>query len=120
MARGGSRPGAGRPKGKQPKWFPKDNFEPSLPQTKEEIKDAAANADMSPLDFMLKHMRDEAQPLEFRARMAVSAAPFVYGRAGEKGGKKGEKDEAAKKAASGRFASAPGPKVVPIHSITKA
>jgi len=34
--------------------------------------------DCTPLDFMLAIMRDSAQPMKRRTRMAVAAAPFVH------------------------------------------
>lgn len=112
MARGGSRPGAGRPKGRKPKWYPPDEgAPPTPPETREEVATAAEQEDISPLDYMLRVMRDPAEPKERRDKMAQLAAPFVHAKAGEKGGKKAEKEEAAKKAAT-RFAPAPGPKIV--------
>lgn len=113
MARGGSRIGAGRPKGKKPKWYP-DKGEPvPPPETKEEIHDAAKQENISPLEYMLRIMRDPEQSKDRRDKMAQLAAPFVHARAEAKGGKKAEQDEAAKRAAS-RFAPGAGPKVVPM------
>jgi len=62
----------------------------------------------TPLEFMLRIMNDPNEPEEFRARMAVSSAPFCHARVGEGLGKKEEKNERAKTAGAGRFrASAP-------------
>ena len=63
---------------------------------------------------MLKIMDDPNEPKDFRARMAQAAVPFVLARADAKGGKKAEKEEAAKEAGTGRFAPSPGQKAVPI------
>lgn len=119
MPRGGYRPGAGRPKGKQPKWFPKDKVIDAQPTTNEEIKQevssAVSSSDITPLEYMLKVMRDETQPKDRRDRMAALAAPFCHSRAGEKGGKKQEREAAAKEAGKGRFGAMSGPKVVNIN-----
>lgn len=118
MARGGYRPGAGAKKG-VPRGKGKAKTIKSEVSKKQEVVPAevvtgAEQENLTPLEFMIKHMNDPKNPTEFRARMAQAAAPFVHPRAGEKGGKKAEKDEAAKKAGSGRFSVAPGPKVVNI------
>jgi putative hemolysin len=62
----------------------------------------------TPLEFMLRIMNDPNEPEEFRARMATSAAPFCHVRKGEGAGKKEEKNERAKTAGAGRFASMAG------------
>ena len=115
MARGGARPGAGRPKGRKPDWMPKkaDEKRP-VPETKAEIKATAIEDGISPLDLMLSLMRDEEQPLDLRIKMAQLAAPFVHQKPGElSGGKKGEQAVKAAKAAN-RFAPATAPNVIPI------
>jgi hypothetical protein len=66
LARGGSRPGAGRPKG-------------AATVKTREIADAAAASGESPLDFLLRIMRtseDEAKQLD----AAKAAAPYVHPR----------------------------------------
>ena len=114
MARGGYRPGAGRPKGKKsekggkptkarPKQAKKN---PEIPS---DIVAEAAAENMLPLDYMLKVMRDPEADLARRDRMATAAAPFVHPRKGEGAGKKEDKEERAKKAGSGRFAPAAPP-----------
>jgi len=113
MPRGGYRPGAGRPKGKEPKWMPKECVnEEAPPQTKEEIEEAAAAENMSPVDYMLKVMRDTSVPSDRRDRMAIAAAPYVCQKANEKVGKKVQQAEAAKEVGSGFFRPMQGPKVV--------
>lgn len=61
---------------------------------------------MDPLTYMLKVMNDPSEDKEMRARMATAAAPYCHPRKGEgaAGGKKQEKDDAAKRAGSGRLA----------------
>jgi phage terminase small subunit len=80
----------------------KKGEKPEIPQ---DILDDAKAANMTPLDYMLMVMRDEKVESERRDRMAVSAAPYVHSRKGEGLGKKQEKDDKAKAAGSGKFAS---------------
>jgi hypothetical protein len=47
--------------------------------TAEKAAEVAASG-LSPLDFMLKLMRDEEQPLPLRADAAKNAAPYVHPR----------------------------------------
>lgn len=95
MAKGGYRPGAGRPKGSRNK---------TRIETPADIQRAAAYENMTPLDYMLMVMNDKAVDVERRDRMAVSAAPYCHSRKGEGLGKKQEKDEKAKAAGGGKFA----------------
>ena len=60
---------------------------------------------VTPLEVMLKGMRDPNEPKETRYRLAIAAAPFIHPRKGEGMGKKEEKNERAKKAGGGNFAS---------------
>lgn len=105
MARGGYRPGAGRPKGsrsvKEGGAVPAD------------IRRAAREAKLSPLEYMLGVMNDEDAAPERRDRMAIAAAPFVHARASDEApGKKERQAAAARAAATGRFAPPPPPKLV--------
>lgn len=102
MARGGYRPGAGRPVGtvKQPRTT-------KQPATKQK-KVVAASVSVpvrskTPLEYMLDIVNDETVDEARRDRLAIAAAPFVHARAGE-GGKKDERLTAAKKVATGKFA----------------
>lgn len=74
MARGGARPGAGRPKGVKTL---KENRK-SIPA---DIRSAARAAKVSPLDYMLAVMNDEEADPARRDRMAQAAAPFVHPKA---------------------------------------
>ena len=65
--------------------------------------------ELLPLDYMLKIMNDPSEDKDMRARMAQAAAPYCHARKGEGQGKKDEKDDRAKKAASGKYAPAPAP-----------
>lgn len=65
MARGGKRPGAGRPSG-------------ATTRKTREIADKAAEEGITPLDYMLKVLRDESQETKRRDAMAVAAAPYLH------------------------------------------
>lgn len=95
MAKGGYRPGAGRPKGSRNK---------TRIETPADIQSAAAYKNMTPLDYMLKVMRDPREDAGRRDRMAIAAAPYCHSRKGEGLGKKQEKDDKAKAAGGGKFA----------------
>ncbi len=107
MARGGFRPGAGRPKtassgsSKNEDGFPSD------------IVRAAEKSEMSPLDYMLNVMRNDQADQARRDRMAIAAAPFVHARADvATDGKKAQRQANAEQAASsGKFAASPAPRV---------
>ena len=105
MARGGFRPGAGRPPGSK------------------KLKAGAAPVDVvapprepagpkkNPLEYMLSVMNDPTVSEERRDRLAIAAAPFVHPRAGA-AGKKDERAERAKAVGTGKFAPPPAPKLV--------
>lgn len=67
MARGGVRPGSGRPKG-------------SATKMNEEARKAALSSGISPLDFLLAAMRDDRQEFDTRIDAAKAAAPYVHAR----------------------------------------
>lgn len=98
MPRGGSRPGSGRKKlvvTVEPR--------PSNVQaTHEDPVGDVVPSDKTPLDYMLSVMNDPGAEERLRAQMAVAAAPYMHPKMGE-GGKKDVKQDAAKKAASGKF-----------------
>ena len=97
MGSGGKRPGAGRPKGTKA-----EKPDTIIPDTTEMT--------MAPLDFMLMVMNDVTASPSLRIRMAIAAAPFVHLRKGVVGtGKKAQRQERAKKAGSGKFASSAPP-----------
>jgi len=97
MARGGLRPGAGRPKGVKtitPKT--RCNPEKSLPDP-DIVRAAIANG-LSPLEYMLAVMRDEDADQVRRDRMAMAAAPYCHPRMADdqRVGKKEVRKEKAK------------------------
>ena len=105
MAKGGYRPGAGRPKGSRSKSKAKA-------ETMGDIKAAAASENLTPLEYMLRIMRDPNEDADRRARMAIAAAPFCHARKGERSGKE-DKADRAKAAGKGKFApSAPPIKLI--------
>ncbi len=116
MARGGYRPGAGRPKGakgnKVSGSVEKSRGEkPTLPA---DVAAEAAAENLTPLDYMLKVMNDATIKDDVRRdRMAIAACPFIHARPSEGNGKKQDKGERAKAAGLGKFApSAPPLKLV--------
>lgn len=98
MARGGYRPGAGRPTGTTKKQKQKDT---------ENMTSAAAEG-KTPLEYMLSVMNDADADEARRDRMAIAAAPFVHSRAVDVG-KKDAKQDAASKVMQNRFAVPPAP-----------
>lgn len=67
MARGGKRVGAGRPTG-------------AATQLTREIADKAAAGGETPLEYMLRIMRDNGQETPIRNDMAKAAAPYIHPR----------------------------------------
>ncbi len=67
MTAGGAWPGAGRPKG-------------GANRLNDEARRAALAGGLSPLDFLLGVMRDEAQPFERRLDAAKASAPYLHAR----------------------------------------
>lgn len=126
--RGGARPGSGRKKklpvvaalstngvkdaDAPPNW-PFGTLPPQivvLPPVAPEVAPSALaspNQD-SPLDYLLKVMRDVEADQRVRLQAAALAAPFVHLKPSEVG-KKAAKADAAKSVGSGRFAPAPTP-----------
>ena len=67
MARGGARPGSGRKPGQTTK-------------VNEEARAKALAEGISPLDYMLKQLRNENLDREVRMDAAKAAAPYVHAR----------------------------------------
>ncbi len=65
MARGGKREGAGRKVG-------------AIAAVNREARAKALETGESPLDYMLRIMRDEASADDRRDKMAIGAAPFLH------------------------------------------
>ena len=72
MPRGGARAVSGPIKGTK---YVKAKKLDSLPSN---IRKAAHESGVSPLDYMLAVMRDETEDKQLRDRMAIAAAPFVH------------------------------------------
>jgi len=105
MARGGYRPGAGRPK---------KSDGPTKKQVIREAVTQAAKQNMTPLEFMLSVMNDPIADEARRDKMAIAAAPYVHAKAeAEAKGKKEQRQANAEKSASGgRFAVPTAPKLI--------
>lgn len=82
MARGGYRPGAGRPPGATKRMAPAA------------IRAEAGAAGLDPLAYLLRLVADEHAPTEIRLRAAAIALPYVHARAGERGKRAREADMA--------------------------
>lgn len=67
MAKGGTREGAGRPRG-------------SISQRASEIFAGAVSAGLTPVEYMLTMMRDETADDKSRAWAAEKAAPYIHPR----------------------------------------
>ena len=100
MAKGGIRIGAGRPKGS--KGLSKKKVFSAV-----DIN-AAASENLTPLEFMLKIMRDPNEDGDRRMRAAIAALPYCHARKGEASGKD-DKVDRAKKAGRGKFAASKPP-----------
>lgn len=114
MARGGFRPGAGRPRKSRDEVAEKiEVAEKALPQDVE----AATTSDVttfSPLEYLLSVLNDPTAHKDQRFRAAIAAAPYVHPKAeGEVKGVKEKRQEAAKAAAGGgsKFATRKGPQL---------
>jgi len=112
MPRGGYRPGSGPAKGTK---YKKRKSDTESEIVKQVIAEEVKKEQLTPLEFMLKIMNDPNESKADRMRMAQAAAPFVHAKAGEKG-KRDEREEAAKKAAGGKFSAGAAPKVVNISA----
>jgi hypothetical protein len=110
MARGGKRPGAGRPKKGEVR-PPKTNQARAPagfdgPRLSADVVAAAAAAakaheineasDLSPLDFLLSVQNDSRVPLAVRVQAARTAAPYKHQKLAESGLKDERKKKAAK------------------------
>lgn len=107
MARGGYRPGAGRPRkeaGRAP--IVRDEVHARKPQK--------SLGGKSPLEYMLDVMNDRGADDARRDKMAIAAAPYVHEKAGEDApGKKALRQGRAEQASSvGKFAVRSAPKLV--------
>ena len=91
MARGGFRPGAGRPKGSV--------TIAGKVRVKREVESRLVR-EKSPLEYMLTVMNDSGADDQRRDRMAIAAAPFVHARVSDQG-KKENQEELSRDAESG-------------------
>ena len=106
---GGYRPGSGRPKGSKNKKSNKAKINKAEPSN----TDNGAFENLSPLDYMLKVMRDPDADEARRDKMAISACQYLHPK-GDRN-KKAETKARAKKAASGKFGPGKPPVVLPFN-----
>jgi hypothetical protein len=108
MARGGFRPGAGRPKSALTAREPAQQID--LPP---DVKRAARKNNLSPLAYCEAVMNDEGADVARRDRLAIAALPFRHRRmSDEEPSKKEQRDATARKMDTGRFATPAAPKLV--------
>ena len=120
MARGGYRPGAGRPKGAVNKKGKKTDRKlkekpPVTSSIPDDTNDDTKPGKMTPLDYMLKVINEEDADKARRDRMAIAAAPFIHSHKDKGQGKKEDREDRAKAAGAGRFA----PSAPPILKMVK-
>jgi hypothetical protein len=108
MARGGARPGAGRPKGTRKSKSKVAATERALTQGKTETKTFA-----DALEFAMATINDPTADLDGKIRLAIAAMPFQHPKIADvKASKKDAQHQAAKEASKGKFAPAAPPKLV--------
>jgi hypothetical protein len=110
MARGGYRPGAGRPRGAKSKTRAK------LVLASAPIVTHPAARDLDPMAYLLAVMRDENAEPSRRDRAAIAIAPFIHPRVGDRYGKKDHERDQARRAARGKFAAPPMPPYL-LHTV---
>lgn len=113
MARGGFRPGAGRPR----KSGPGKAVDAACVAVNAAAPEAASvevhAGQVTPLEYLLRLVNDATASAGDRFKAAVAAAPYIHARAGDTlKGKKEQAQEAAEKAATGKFAPRTGPRLV--------
>lgn len=108
MARGGARPGAGRPKGSRKSKSKVAIAERVLTKGKTETKTFA-----DALEFAMATINDPAAELDGKIRLAIAAMPFQHPKIADvKATKKDAQNQAAKAASKGKFAPATAPKLI--------
>ena len=83
----------------------------------DEIKKEAEDAEMNPIDYLLKIMRDVNEDPKRRDTCSYWLLPYMHPKATTKKGKKQERSERAKSAGKGKFAPGRAPinKVIPFE-----
>jgi phage terminase small subunit len=111
MARGGFRPGAGRPR----KSGAGGAVDKAAVAVKSEAQAGAEPAgEITPLEYLLSVVNDQFAEKGDRFKAAVAAAPYVHARASDllaAKGKKEQKQGEAERVAGGKFAPRGGPKL---------
>jgi hypothetical protein len=96
MPRGGTRPGAGRPKGSR-----------TIPSVSADLRsDPGSHRFKTALEFGMSVVNDPSAEMNDRIRLAIAMLPYQHPKLAEQqGGKKEEAAAAAGRAASGRYAT---------------
>lgn len=115
MARGGYRPGAGRPRNAgDGKTASKVSAAAKAAVVSADDVVAVPAGQVSPLEYLLGVVNDLDAEAADRMRAAVAAAPYVHARASDiiaAKGKKEQQQEAAEQVAGGKFAPRRGPRL---------
>ena len=106
---GGARPGAGRPRKKAVK----ESLEPQAHggALKRQSSEPVPQEDQDMLTLLQNIALGRTEATALQVRAAIAAVQYTHAKRGE-GGKKEAQDAAAKKAASGRFATKQPPRLV--------
>jgi hypothetical protein len=108
MARGGFRPGAGRPRGASTAGKKEKAVERTL-----ETASQGSKRFKTALEFAMDVINDGEAPLDAKIRLAIAAMPFQNPKLEAAApGKKERREEAANNAAKGKFATPSPPKLV--------
>lgn len=106
MARGGYRPGAGRPKGAT-------GTSKEVRKAEQKLAAGGGRGFATALEFAMSVINDPKADMSDKIRLAVAAMPFQHAKLAEKAqGKRADQADKAKKAASGKFAPPAPPKLV--------
>lgn len=116
MARGGFRPGAGRPKGARTATKQERKVVKTLEAAAadpEAAQDRPRTAFKTALDFAMDVINDPVQPMDAKVRLAIAAMPFQNPKLEAVGtGKKERQQEEAKDLArNGKFSTPTGPRL---------
>jgi phage terminase small subunit len=89
-------------------YIPKALRQPQVPVEQHDPEEGFGRVYTDPKDYLLDDMNDPLLDRKDRRDAAKALMPFLHARKGE-GGKKEERQDAAKKAGAGKFGAAPPP-----------
>ena len=106
MARGGYRPGAGRPKGAA-------GTSKEVRKAERKLAAGGVRGFATALEFAMSVINDPAADMNDKIRLAVAAMPFQHAKLAEKAqGKRAGQVEKAREIAKGRFAPPSPPRLI--------